>query len=80
MPGELGAEQITAVRPEDALGEEAVHHLQQDFFANPQARRVSPVPPGPLSVMAPVGFTGVVRQVAASLAEHAAVAQLADHI
>ncbi|HYB46913.1 MAG TPA: hypothetical protein VED20_06065 [Streptosporangiaceae bacterium] len=74
VAGELGGQQVVAMGAEDALGEEAAHDVQQDVFADPQAGRVSGKPSGPISVVALVGFAGIVGQVAAGLAEHAAVA------
>jgi hypothetical protein len=80
VAGELGGQQLAAVRTEDALGEEAVHDIEQDVLADPQAGRVAGLPGGALRVVALVGFAGAVGQVVAGLAEHAPAAQLAEDI
>jgi hypothetical protein len=56
VAGELRGQQLEAGRPEDALGEEAVHHIEQDVLADPQAGRVTGLPGGALGVVALVGF------------------------
>jgi hypothetical protein len=80
VAGELGGQQLAAVRAEDALGEEAVRDIEQDVLAGPQAGRVARLPGGALRVVALVGFAGLVGQVAAGLAEHAPAAQVADDV
>ncbi|MBL1095684.1 hypothetical protein [Streptomyces coffeae] len=76
---ECGFEVGTPVGSEDVGGEEAGDGCDQDLFPNPQALGMV-TEPGLVPVFIRVDLAGVVRDPVAVLAEHAAVADLADDV
>ncbi|MEU5638402.1 hypothetical protein [Streptomyces milbemycinicus] len=76
---ECGFEVGAPVGAEDVCGEEAGDGCDQELFPNPQALGMV-TEPGPVPVFVRVDLAGVVRDLVAVLAEHAAVADLADDV
>ncbi|WPB90881.1 hypothetical protein [Streptomyces malaysiensis] len=76
---ERGSEMGAPVGAEDAGGEEAGDGCDQDLFPDPQTLGVA-AEPGLVPVFVRVDLAGVVRNPVAVLAEHAAVADLADDV
>ncbi|NEW71989.1 hypothetical protein [Streptomyces rhizosphaericus] len=76
---ERGSEMGAPVGAEDTRGEEAGDGCDQDLFPNPQALGM-PAEPRLVPVFVRVDLTGVVRDPVAVLAEHTAVADLADDV
>ncbi|MFT9475828.1 hypothetical protein [Streptomyces sp. 11-1-2] len=74
-----GFEVGAPVGAEDVCGEEAGDGCDQDLFPNPQTLGM-PAEPGLVPVFVRVDLTGVVRDPVAILAEHTAVADLADDV
>ncbi|MES4904912.1 MULTISPECIES: hypothetical protein [unclassified Streptomyces] len=74
-----GFEVGAPVRAEDVCGEEAGDGCDQELFTNPQALGMV-TEPGPVPVFVRVDLAGVVGDLVAVLAEHAAVADLADDV
>ncbi|MBI0312335.1 hypothetical protein [Streptomyces javensis] len=76
---ERGSEMGAPVGAEDVCGEEAGDGCHQELFPNPQALGMV-TEPGPVPMLVRVDLAGVVRDPVAVLAEHAAVADLADDV
>ncbi|MFI1334730.1 hypothetical protein ACH4U7_32405 [Streptomyces sp. NPDC020845] len=76
---ECGFEVGAPVGAEDVCGEEAGDGCDQELFPNPQALGMV-TEPGPVPVFVRVDLAGVVRDLVAVLAEHAAAADLADDV
>ncbi|WP_240529148.1 hypothetical protein [Streptomyces antioxidans] len=76
---ERGSEMGAPVGAEDAGGEEVGDRCDQGLFPNPQTLGM-PAEPGLVPVFVRVDLTGVVRDPVAVLAEHTAVADLADDV
>ncbi|MDT0548215.1 hypothetical protein [Streptomyces lonegramiae] len=76
---ECGFEVGAPVGSEDVCGEEAGDGCDQDLFPDPQALGMV-TEPWPVPVFVRVDLAGVVRDLVAVLAEHAAAADLADDV
>ncbi|WP_167503349.1 hypothetical protein [Streptomyces malaysiensis] len=76
---ERGSEMGAPVGAEDAGGEEAGDGCDQGLFPDPQTLGMA-AEPGLVPVFVRVDLTGVVRDPVAVLAEHTAVADLADDV
>ncbi|MGW7616956.1 hypothetical protein ACWGLG_14065 [Streptomyces antimycoticus] len=74
-----GFEVGAPVGAKDVCGEEAGDGCDQELFPNPQALGMV-TEPGPAPMLVRVDLAGVVRDPVAVLAEHTAVADLADDV